>query len=233
MARGRTLIYLLNAYRAQSRLSLNAAHNALTRDSQVLALQSVQNWLWDDFDWPHLVVDRTIYLQAGQRFYAPPADIAIDRILSLAVRDGSEWSALTPGISDELYAATDSDAGQRDWPVRHWRISEDEQIEVWPVPSRNAETLDGALRVRGIRNLRPFVADSDICDLDDRLIVSFAAAEELAAQSPAKAQLMMQNANKRYVRLKGQLTITRSYRLFQKGRFDRTHRLLAPPWRPQ
>ena len=58
MARGTTLLRLLDLYRAECRLSLNPAHNSGARDTQVSHIQRVQNWLWSDFDWPILLVER-------------------------------------------------------------------------------------------------------------------------------------------------------------------------------
>lgn len=78
--RGTTLVHLLDLYRAECRLSSNPAHNAQARDAQVNHIQRTQEWLWDDFDWPFLRVERYLDLQQGQRFYAPPEDIHLERI---------------------------------------------------------------------------------------------------------------------------------------------------------
>src|SRR5690554_3498939 len=109
MARNQTLIKILNEFRAEARLFLNAAHNNQTRDSHIVLLQRKQEWLWDDFDWPHLRVDRFIDLQAGQRYYDMPTDLDIDRIQTVEVRFDQVWASVRPGIDAEHYAAYDSD----------------------------------------------------------------------------------------------------------------------------
>ncbi len=86
---------------------------------------------------------------------------------------------------------------------------EDDRIELWPVPDQDARTGvgdDGSIKVVGIRNLRPFRDETDVCDLDDRLIVLYAAAELLAAAGAKDAQLKLQQAAARYAKLKGDLT---------------------------
>ena len=73
MSRGTTLVKLLDDLRAECRISLNPAHNRQQRDVQVKMLQRKQEWLWNDFAWPHLRVERFIDLQAGD---APATDAA-------------------------------------------------------------------------------------------------------------------------------------------------------------
>ncbi|MBI2240295.1 MAG: hypothetical protein HYU59_05765 [Magnetospirillum gryphiswaldense] len=231
MARGQTLISLLDDLRAECRLSLNPAHNAQVRDGQVKHLRRTQAWLWEDFDWPHILVERQVPLQAGQRLYDPPEGMVIDRITRMEVRYGGRWVPLNPGIGAQEYAQWDSELGQRAWPVQRWRIYEDEQIEVWPIPDQNAEadTLEGTVKVSGIRSLNPLVADDDRCDLDARLIVLYTAAEILAAAGSKDAELKLTNANKLYAKLRGKLVPRRQFRMFGgSGRGDRQV-LRGPP----
>lgn len=213
MARKSTLIDILNDFRAECRLSLNAAQNNQDRQRQVILLQRKQEWLWRDFDWPHLRVDRFIELQAGQRYYAPPSDIDIDRIQTISVQFDSAFVPLPAGIGDAEYTIYNSDLDDRTWPVQRWKLTEDEQIEVWPIPNSNYSptTLDGRLRVTGIKRLAPFVADTDRADLDDRLITMHAAAEYLAQAGSQDAQLKLDQATTLYAKLRGQLMPRRKY----------------------
>jgi hypothetical protein len=59
------------------------------------------------------------------------------------------------------------------------------------------------LQFIGKRKLGNLVANEDTADLDDRLIVLFAAAEILANQKSEDAQAKLSLANERYARLKG------------------------------
>lgn len=216
MARSKTLLKLLDDFRAECRLSLNPALNSQQRETQVKHLQRVQEWLYDDFDWPHLRVERPIAPQAGQRYYALPDDIALERIQHLEIRWADQWRPLAAGIEPGHYAAFDSDAGQTYDPAARWRIWEDDQIELWPVPATAGDptTLDLMVKVVGIKRLADLVDDDDRCDIDDRLIVLYAAAEYLAASSAADAKLKLDQANKRYGSIKADLTPRRRIRLF-------------------
>lgn len=224
MARYKTLGELLTELRARTRRSLNPAHNSQARDAQVEMLQVTQEWLWEDFTWPHLRVHRDISLQDGQRYYDMPEDLDIDRIEKIEIRDGNRWLEVKYGIEAHHYTTYDSDLDQRTWPVLRWVIAEGalgdkEQIEVWPIPDRNAdaETLDATLRVWGVRKLAPLVADSDRADLDSRLIVGYAAAEMLAAAGAKDATLKLSQAKKLDAKLRGGMVPRRRTKILGTG----------------
>ena len=217
MPRDITLLALLNRLRGELRLSLNPAHNAQVRDTHILKLQAQQERLWADYDWPHLRVHRFIRLQRNQRYYAPPEGIAIDRIESVEVKFGGDWRPLGVNINAEHMSAYDSDAGETSWPVERWRIGEGERIEVWPVPAENGDgdsTREGQLKVWGIRNLRPLVADDDRCDLDSELLVLFVTADLLVPVDKEEATRKLAAAEARYLKMRGNLTPSRSFKLF-------------------
>jgi len=216
MARNQPLLKLLQDYRAEIRASGNAAHNSSVREQQVHLLQRTQEMLWDKHDWPFLRVERTFDVQAGQRYYDTPNDIVIDRVETLTVRYGEEWCRLADGISDQHYSVWDSDTDERSWPVERWQVYEGEQIELWPVPADNANTtsLEGRIKVVGIRALRPLVNDSDRADLDDRLIVLYAAAETLAARGAEDAGVKLQLAQQREASLIGNMSKIKSFTLY-------------------
>lgn len=219
MARHVTLVRILDQLRAEARLSMNPAHNRQVRDSHVNMLQRIQDRLWDDFDWPHLRVQRLVKVQAGQRYYDTPDDILIDNIENLQLFTSGGWQPLAPGIYPEHYSAHNSDLDERSFPVYRWQIHEDEDIEVWPISDTNGDpvTLEGMLKFTGIRNLKPFVQDADRADLDDRLIVMFGAAELLAAAGAKDAQLKLDQANAIYRRLRSGLTPRKRFRMFGIG----------------
>lgn len=227
MPRNVTLLELLQDYRAEIRASGNAAHNSSARESQVRLLQRVQQGLWEDHDWPHLRVERTQDLQAGQRYYDPPDDVSIDRVEMIEVRYGEEWCPLGYGLDSRHYSTYDSDLDERSWPVTRWQIYEDDQFEVWPVPSddANVTSLEGRLKITGIRNLNPLVADDDRCDLDSDLIVLHAAAETLGAQGAKDAPLKLQKAQRRELRLTGNLSKVKRFRIFGQPK--------GPQWKPK
>lgn len=226
MARGTTLEKLLDLLRAECRLSLNPAHNNQVRDTQVKSLQRTQEWLWEDFDWPVLRVERFLPLQDGQRYYDAPEDMPVDRVQKIEVRHDQVYCPLSAGIDAPHYAAYDSELDQRNWPPQRWKIAEGEQIEVWPIPNTDydAVTLEGRMKLTGIKNLAPLVADSDRADIDDRLIVLFAAAEYLAATGAKDASLKIDKANKRYAKLRGNQSPRRKFSMFGIGQSSRGRR---------
>lgn len=203
-------------------------------------LQVEQERLHADFDWPHLRVKRTTLLQAGQRYYDTPTDIAIDRIERLEVYRDSAWCQMDAGIDSEHLTAWNSDladAGdlsQRSWPPRRWDIHEDEDIEIWPISDQNgdATTLEGTLRFTGIRNLSPLVDDADRADLDDDMLVGFVAARILAASGSKDARLVLDAANARYAKLRGRMTPRRNFQMFGIGEPKPPKRIFISAYRP-
>lgn len=229
--RGKTLVKLIDELRAEARISMNPAHNAQQRDPQIVLLQRIQEWLWQDFTWPHLRVERFELLQAGARYYDTPEDMDIDRIEKIEVRDSGRLYTLKPEIGAAQYNLYDSQLDQRCSPAERWRISEDEQVEIWPIPAvdGDATTLEGQLKFTGIRKLNPLVADSDRADLDNRLLVLYAAAELLAASGAKDASLKLSQANKLYTKLRGGLTPRRKFKMFNTGCDDNRRLLRGPP----
>lgn len=240
MARGTTLIKLLTEYRAKARLSLNPAHNVQVRETQVALLQATQEWLWNDFDWPHMEVERQQVTQNGQRYYDPPSDVKIDRIIRLEVFANGCWERLTPGIGAFEYSThnsdlSDDDVSTRAWPPLRWRLHEDEDLEIWPVPDQDAvtDTREGYLKIVGTRDLSPFVEDTDRADLDDRLIVGFAVAETLAATGAKDAQIKLDQANELYRRLRAGMTKRTTVKMFGIGQRTETRRFVIGSYRSQ
>lgn len=227
MSIGTTLGKLLNDYRAEARLSLNPAHNAQNRDVQVHMLQRVQERLWEEYTWPHLRVTRDVGISAGQRYYGVPADMKIDRIETLSLFSDGGWHDLSANINPEHLTTYNSDLDERAWPPARWQLHEAEDIEIWPVPDRdvNAETMDGTLRFSGIRDLAPLVEDSDRADLDDRIIVLYAAAETLAASGAKDAELKLNQANTLLRSKRSGLTPRRSFRMFGTGKIETPARM--------
>ena len=237
MARGQTLEDILNLTRAEAKISLSPAMNTQVAESHKLLLQREQKRLWEDYAWPHMRVHKLIPLQSGQYLYDLPADnydanagtytLAIDRVETIHVRDGGEWVPLIPEITEANYSVHETQLDERDWPVRNWQATDNDQIEVWPIPDTNGEasTLEGYLRVTGIRDLQPFIADADRADLDDSLLSLYVAADVTTDEGRAKPKL--EQANKLYTKLKGKQTKTQSFQMFGTG-VRRTTRLRGP-----
>lgn len=229
--RGKTLVALLNDLRAECRGSLNPAHNAQARDSQVMLLQRTQEWLWEDFNWPHMHAERQYAGSAGQRRYDFSADFDMERIEKIEFKTGGVWEPLCAGIDARHYALFDSDLNQRSFPAQRWRVLEDDEIEIWPILDTDGapDTLEGYIKVHGIKRLRPFVADADRADLDDKVIVLFAAAELLGEKG---GQIKLDLATKRYTKLKGHQTKRTRFQMFGVGGAEPRRRHVIGHYRP-
>lgn len=219
MARNVTLEAILNSVRAEARLSLAPAHNTQVRDSHIILIQREQDRLWDEFDWPFLRVERSFPLQAGQRYYEPPVGIPLERVEKIEVKRDGSWVPLIVGFPDGAMSRHDSDLDERSWPVTNWRVSEDEQVEVWPIPELDGDgdDRDGWLKVTGIRRLRPLVSMEHRADLDDRMIILYVAASLLAAAGADDASIKLEAANRRYARMRGSQSKRTSFRMFGVG----------------
>lgn len=210
MARNTTLQVLLDDLRAESGHSVQANLGKATESMMLTLLNRVQRRLWEDFSWPFLHVSKDTLMAAGQRYYDIPSDMTLERIESADFKWGNRWEKVIYGIEAENYNQHDSDQDIRSWPIQRYVAHGDVagQIEVWPIPDANgsATTGDGTLRLKGVKNLNPLLAKTDTADLDDQLIVLFAASELLARQKSPDAQMKMGQAQTHYSRIKGRLS---------------------------
>jgi len=217
MPRGTTLSECLEMLRFEAG---HSGSRALGRNSEAALrnlLRRMQTFLWADYYWPFLEVERTKQLQAGSRYYAFPDDLDSARVRFMDVRWSAHWVPTCFGIGNAEYNAMDPSANQRNAPVLKWDWrknieQEAEQVsgqmfEVWPLPAVTSLADDhwseGTLKFTGIRKLRPFTADNHVCDLDDYLIVVFAAAKMLGRQKLQDGQEAMSAAQAYYGRLRG------------------------------
>lgn len=211
MARGTQLLKLVEMLREE----VNRATSVAVGNDDLSGLQNklrrTQEVLYDEYDWPFL---RQVFpakqLNAGQRYYDFPVGLNPDRIDDNDAADGPGvvvWYSNLPmpiqrGIGFNEYAIYNSDNGVRQEPALAWDVrwtGTSEQIEIWPLPVTQTATL----QFKGVRQLRPLIKDSDVCDLDDQLIVLFAAAELLGRQQSASAGDVAQLAKARLARVKG------------------------------
>lgn len=204
MARNVSLGVLIDDLRAEAGHSLQANLGVAMRDVLVKVLQRQQKRLWEDYDWTFLRVIRDVPVQAGERYYNFPADLNLERLEKVEFKYGDRWVPVEYGIGREQYDLHDSDRDVRAFPVERWREAENDQIELWPIPSQNgsAATVVNVVRFTGIRKLRPLLAESDVADLDDTLLVLYSAAEILAREKSADASVKLQMAEKHYKRIK-------------------------------
>lgn len=206
MARGTQLSALVDQLRAEIGASTNVAMGVNTLPNLKQILRRTQERLWSDFDWPFAFIERDEPLLANQRYYAFDNDIDFDRINEAWVRYSETWRPLCYGITQEHYNRSDP-ATYREDPCTNWRHYEGNQFEVWPVPASAQTTL----RFKAIKKLPSLIDDTDRAELDDALIVLFAAAELLSRAKAEDAQAKMQMAMSHYAKLKGNTSKNRVF----------------------
>ena len=205
MPRGTQLGVLVDMLRLETRNSPSPAAGVQQRPQIVELIQRTQQWLYDEYSWPFAFISRDKALSAGSRVYSFPADLDFDRITETWTRWGGDWYSVDYGVDPLMFNAHDSDAGERNDPVRAWQHFEDDGYEVWPIPASA-----GTLRFRGIKRLRPLIQDADTAVLDDYLIVLYAAAEYLSVNEAEDASVKLDAANQRFRTLKAQRAVKRS-----------------------
>lgn len=210
MPRGTTLVELIRQLRAE--VGQASTQTQIGGDYEAVLIQKLsrsQQMLYDDYDWPFLRIKCPIALNASQRYYDLPFDpndgtsqLNMERIEHVTINYGNSPTPLDRGISWDQYAQYDSDSGAKASPCRRWDVKRTtkvaEQIEAWPVPADSTQLME----FTGIKKLRPLVANADVADLDDILIVLTAASEILAKAKSADATKIEAAAAARLKQLK-------------------------------
>lgn len=202
MARGTKFGEILTMLREETGRAVSTALGQNEIGALKARLRRTYRWLHRDFDWPHLQIRRDKTVSAGERYISFPADIDFERltpILEVKQAGGDIWYPVSYGIDARHYNYIDSDEGERDdWP-RAWQFYEGDQIEIWPVPAQDGHQL----RFRGFSRPKTLVDDNDTVDLDDDLVVLFAAQQQLRREKSADAEDYAQQARALYLKLKG------------------------------
>jgi hypothetical protein len=227
MALNKTLGTLVEELRNEIGASTNLGQGVNQLPALQQTIRRTQERLWAEYAWPHLVVDRDEDLQGGSRVYdftqlkdpytlvlkdpndqnsekvpKVTSDLSPERVIGAWVKYANVFEPIGYGFNPTIYSASNSELGFKSDPVQLWRRMDGNQYEVWPMPSGNtAQTI----RFRGIRNLNPLLGTDDTADLDDTLIVLFAAAEILTRLKSEDAQVKVQMAQSHYRNLRGNL----------------------------
>lgn len=209
----RQLRDMLTDLRAEIGHSTNVAHGINDRETLLYYLNRTQIQLYQDYDWPTLIIEPDILLADGQRYYPYPDAMAFDDISSVHVLIGTGYQPLAYGIGPAEMTILNSDAGATAWPPLKWgHAAGVSQLELWPVPDANAitsvppfvagaplpppgGTYPASIRLHGTRTVQPMVDDSDLATLPDNLIVLFAAVEILQRDDAKDAALKLNKAN--------------------------------------
>lgn len=166
--------------------------------------------LYDGWAWPFKRIERDVLTQAGERYYDWPADIDVEQQLEFWVDENGTWIRLEQGIGPEQYNSY-AEGERQDYPYR-WDWQGEDQFEVWPMSA-----LDGVkLRIIGTKNPNKLISESDTCDIDDQMVVLYAASELLLRDDPNRAQMKQNMAKQREAIVKAKLQTRK--RLSMSGR---------------
>lgn len=197
-----TLEEMVEDLRLETRRSSDPAIGQDEEPALKRLLYRTQFFLYWDFDWPFLKVRRDITTQTNERYYDFPSDMDFERIARVRTNGQTDWQIVQRGITVDDYNIYDSDNGDTATPVLKWDIidaGQGDQVEFWPMPDSNTETI----RFEGFKRLGNLISNTDICTLDDTLIVTLAAAHLLTGQDDKLAQTMLAQGNKLYLRMRG------------------------------
>lgn len=197
MARGTQLLQLVENLREEVGRASSVAVGNADLPGLKQKIRRTQRQLFDDYDWPFLrQVFPALYLQAGERYYDLPAGLHLERIEAVELWYSNFPQPIERGISPRDYGLYNPADDVRQEPALKWDVrwtGAADQIEIWPLPATNSQYL----QFTGIRDLRPLIADSDVADLDEDLIVLWAAADILARQQSASAGVVLKLAQSR------------------------------------
>lgn len=224
MARGTQLLQLVEDLREEVGRSSSVAVGNADLPGLKQKLRRTQALLYDDYDWPFL---RQIFpaktLQAGERYYDFPDGLNLERVEAVALWYNNLPVPITRGITPADYGIHNPEDDVRSEPALAWDVrwtGTKDQIEIWPLPATNAQYI----QFTGIRALRPLIADSDVADLDDHLIVLFCAAEILARTDAKNAKTVMAAATKRLHTMRARVKGATPMRRMGQGTSDTDRR---------
>lgn len=181
--------------------------------------------LVDDFDWAFLRVgdeEATKILEAGERYYDFPVEMDIEKTINAYIFYGNVWVPMIYGIEPTDYNSMNPELNQRADPAIKWRIRNESQFEVWPLPASTgayvadgpAQTISGPLvRFTGRRRAERLTGNDSRMDMDDQVVVLYCAAEVLAKQGQKDAEAKLAAANKRLATLRAGYSDRRKVRI--------------------
>lgn len=255
MARGTQFQQLVYMLRAELRRSTQSNVGVADLPDLKQAINRQYAIQRERYQWPFLRYRFILPLKASQQYYdmpslltplssvpnvgtpapppSPPTTTAVKmshrHVLRAAAVFGNVPMRIVRGISFEDYALFDYEQyGTVSDPVEKWDLvaasPSQTQIEVWPVPASDTNYLRFLAGVE----TPSLVNDTDLCWLDDMLVVMYAAADCLALDMseprvglPPAAQLKLQEAEAYFASLIAGEAVTRDVIAIGQGRQER------------
>lgn len=232
----------LATLRQMLKAELGYNQDSTTQDQELnLLLANKQKFLGGEFDWPFLQGRWDLEVVAGTRYIGLPltqggptgqqSAINFERPVLYEVKYSLRWQEIHYSVDSEEYNFLDSDrAGMVMNPIQRWRFATDssepsdaDQIEVWPIPS-----ITQATRFTGQRTIQDLIADTDVADLDDLLLVLMVAAEKLTRMKMPDAPLKTALAQERMMRIRAAYPTKQSSTIIGGNLIDKPRRRRVP-----
>lgn len=154
-------------------------------------LQNAQDQIYAQFDWRHLVKYDAKNTGVGQTLYDWATDCEPQRIVDIAVYDGTRWVPMKEGID---WAMRSDDTQSQ--PCRYERFA---QMEVWPAPDAIYP-----MRRYYVQSPARFTQDNDRASVDDSLVFLHALTNAKLHYKQADGQSYANQLNAQMTKLKGQ-----------------------------
>jgi hypothetical protein len=185
--------------RAETGQSMNTQQGVQAQQNQDYQLSRQQQELYNEYDWLHLRTYLDLPVNSGQNLYDYPPTMPFNLVTAIYWTEtaGTVWKLLKFGIQAfEIKPGPPQTGTPTRWgnslvidPTGATPTNPVGQIMLLPVPNAN-----GTMRVAGKAPLPPLIADTDLCVIDSKAIVMFAAVEILATQKAEVAQLKLTKA---------------------------------------
>lgn len=201
MARGTQFLQLVTDLKAETGRASSVSVGVDELDNLKTILNRWYQMLWYAYDWPFLRKRFTEdNIEAGDNLYDLPTGLDLERIDRVSVLYNGIWRPIVRGITFEDYNCWNPDADERSDPILKWdtRLNDSNvlQLEYWPMPGTDTDDGGCTIEFIGFLAWAKLVADSDVCRLDDQMVVMFAAAQILKRQKSEDADSMLAAANK-------------------------------------
>ena len=194
MARGVQFGELVLNLRAELRRSQNPAIGSEDLAPLKRTLNHVIAVVSNKEDWPFLYRKfAPIAIAAGDRFFDIPDGLNMERIISVRIKWGGSYYDIWRGITYDDYISWDPEDDERSSPALKYdfqNINGAEQLEIWPI-SEGVQSL----LFEGYITHPKLVNDTDLCLVDDDIVLLFAAAELMGDEFEAEAQAKRDQAN--------------------------------------
>ena len=193
MSRNSTLANALLLLKGEIGLSLTALVNVAQDSELYTLLDTKQQWLADKYEWPFLETRGSVTITAGEggRYGTFPTTLRAEKLSDVSVLFNERWQPVTYGIGNDEYNTFSSGDGsvavQAQDPIMKWRLYGTTQFEIWPIAS-SAQTVrfTGQATLTSLKAASVY-SDTTTLDLDDILVVLFAAAEKLSRMKKTDA----------------------------------------------